>query len=172
MAPQGNRRTAWLQVCELENPVGLLCFTNNQQVARWQRQNTVQWCKNEVTFPLLNRKLHSSCKIHIIYFMSSWKCHRAKEILWPFRHTIVTAEEWVCLVTVLSRENHICMSSRENICCPAHTAVVCLMLWKLILVGDVGMDMARATRTRRAWLSCQRCQRFLTAERTWNMEGK
>ena len=30
-----------------------------------------------------------------------------------------------------------------------HTAAVCLMLWKLILVGDVGMDMARATGTRR-----------------------
>lgn len=47
-----------------------------------------------------------------------------------------------------------------------HTAVVCLMLWKLIRVGDVGIDMARATRTRRAWLSCQRCHRFLTADRT------
>lgn len=31
----------------------------------------------------------------------------------------------------------------------SHTAAVCLMLWKLILVGDVGMDMARATGTRR-----------------------
>lgn len=30
-----------------------------------------------------------------------------------------------------------------------HTAAVCLMLWKLIRVGDVGMDMARATGTRR-----------------------
>ena len=30
-----------------------------------------------------------------------------------------------------------------------HTAAVCLMLWKLILVGDVGMDMALATGTRR-----------------------
>lgn len=53
---------------------------------------------------------------------------------------------------------------------PAHTAVVCLMLWKLILVGDVGMDMALATRTRRLWLSCQRCHRFLTAERTCSAE--
>lgn len=52
-----------------------------------------------------------------------------------------------------------------------HTAVVCLMLWKLILVGDVGIDMARATRTRRAWLSCQRCHRFLTADRTWRGEN-
>lgn len=47
-----------------------------------------------------------------------------------------------------------------------HTAAVCLMLWKLILVGDVGMDMARATGTWRAWWSCQRCHRFLRAERT------
>lgn len=53
---------------------------------------------------------------------------------------------------------------------PAHTAVVCLMLWKLILVGDVGMDMALATRMRRLWLSCQRCHRFLTAERTCSSE--
>lgn len=53
-----------------------------------------------------------------------------------------------------------------------HTAVVCLMLWKLIRVGDVGIDMARATRTRRAWLSCQRCHRFLTADRTWNGEDR
>lgn len=30
-----------------------------------------------------------------------------------------------------------------------HTAAVCLMLWKLIRMGDVGMDMARATGTRR-----------------------
>lgn len=44
------------------------------------------------------------------------------------------------------------------------------MLWKLILVGDVGMDMALATRMRRLWLSCQRCHRFLTAERTCSAE--
>lgn len=30
-----------------------------------------------------------------------------------------------------------------------HTAAVCLMLWKLIRVGEVGMDMARAPGTRR-----------------------
>lgn len=30
-----------------------------------------------------------------------------------------------------------------------HTAAVCLMLWKLIRVGDVGMDTARARGTRR-----------------------
>lgn len=48
-----------------------------------------------------------------------------------------------------------------------HTAAVCLMLWKLMRVGDVGMDMARATRTRREWWSCQRCHLFLAAERTW-----
>lgn len=53
---------------------------------------------------------------------------------------------------------------------PAHTAVVCLMLWKLILVGDVGMDMALATRRRRLWWSCQRCHRFLTTERTCSSE--
>lgn len=47
-----------------------------------------------------------------------------------------------------------------------HTAAVCLMLWKLIRVGDVGMDMARATRTRSEWWSCQRCHLFLAAERT------
>lgn len=58
----------------------------------------------------------------------------------------------------------------EIACFCGHTAVVCLMLWKLILVGEVGIDMARATRTRRAWLSCQRCHRFLTAERTYNDE--
>lgn len=27
-----------------------------------------------------------------------------------------------------------------------HTAAVCLMLWKLIRVGEVGMDMAPGTR--------------------------
>lgn len=48
-----------------------------------------------------------------------------------------------------------------------HTAAVCLMLWKLIRVGEVGIDMARATRTRREWWSCQRCHLFLAAERTW-----
>lgn len=55
-----------------------------------------------------------------------------------------------------------------------HTAAVCLMLWKLIRVGDVGMDMARATRTRSEWWSCQRCHLFLAAERTWwkKKEGK
>lgn len=54
-----------------------------------------------------------------------------------------------------------------------HTAAVCLMLWKLIRVGDVGMDMARATRTRREWWSCQRCHLFLAAERTWwKQKGK
>ena len=30
-----------------------------------------------------------------------------------------------------------------------HTVAVCLMLGKLILVGEVGMDMARALGTRR-----------------------
>ena len=52
------------------------------------------------------------------------------------------------------------------------TAVVCFILWKLILVGEVGRDMARATRTLRAWLSCQRCHLFLAAERTWTMTMK
>lgn len=52
-------------------------------------------------------------------------------------------------------------------CRAYHTAAVCLMLWKLIRVGDVGIDMARATRTRREWWSCQRCHLFLAAERTW-----
>ncbi len=51
--------------------------------------------------------------------------------------------------------------------CKGQTAVVCLMLWKLMRVGEVGMDMALATLTRSAWLSCQRCQRFLAAERTY-----
>lgn len=32
------------------------------------------------------------------------------------------------------------------------------------------MDMALATRKRRLWLSCQRCHRFLTAERTCSSE--
>lgn len=62
------------------------------------------------------------------------------------------------------------MQQRLCACSQAHTAVVCLMLWKLILVGDVGMDMARATRTRKVWLSCQRCHRFLTAERTYDLD--
>lgn len=52
-------------------------------------------------------------------------------------------------------------------CRAYHTAAVCLMLWKLIRVGEVGIDMARATRTRREWWSCQRCHLFLAAERTW-----
>lgn len=52
----------------------------------------------------------------------------------------------------------------------SHTAAVCLILWKLIRVGDVGMDMARATGTRRAWWSCQRCHRFLRAVRTCREE--
>lgn len=53
------------------------------------------------------------------------------------------------------------------LCGAYHTAAVCLMLWKLIRVGEVGIDMARATRTRREWWSCQRCHLFLAAERTW-----
>lgn len=48
-----------------------------------------------------------------------------------------------------------------------HTAEDCLMLWKLTRVGEVGMDMARATRARMECLSCHRCHRFRTAERTW-----
>lgn len=47
------------------------------------------------------------------------------------------------------------------------TAVDCLMLWKLTRVGEVGMDMARATRARMECLSCHRCHRFRTADRTW-----
>lgn len=100
--------------------------------------------------------------------------HQTRKIAWLFSHTgHITAllEESVRSV------NHfiVCTRQKDYICslrccrgdyCYGHTAVVCLMLWKLILVGDVGMDMARATRTRRAWLSCQRCHRFLTAERT------
>ncbi|KAH0626822.1 hypothetical protein JD844_002062, partial [Phrynosoma platyrhinos] len=42
----------------------------------------------------------------------------------------------------------------------------CLMLWKLTRVGDVGMDMALATRARMECLSCHRCHLFRTAERT------
>lgn len=49
----------------------------------------------------------------------------------------------------------------------AHTAVDCLMLWKLTRVGEVGMDMALATRARMECLSCQRCHRFRTADLTW-----
>lgn len=45
-------------------------------------------------------------------------------------------------------------------------AVDCLMLWKLTRVGDVGMDMALATRARMECLSCHRCHLFRTAERT------
>lgn len=47
-----------------------------------------------------------------------------------------------------------------------HSAEDCLMLWKLTRVGEVGMDMARATRARIECLSCQRCHRFRTADRT------
>lgn len=50
---------------------------------------------------------------------------------------------------------------------PAQTAVDCLMLWKLMRVGEVGMDMALATRARMECLSCHRCHRFRTADRTW-----
>lgn len=57
---------------------------------------------------------------------------------------------------------------------PSHTAAQtaedCLMLWKLTRVGEVGMDMARATRARMECLSCHRCHRFRTAERTWGCE--
>lgn len=53
---------------------------------------------------------------------------------------------------------------------PAQTAEDCLMLWKLTRVGEVGMDMARATRARMECLSCHRCHRFRTAERTWGCE--
>lgn len=52
----------------------------------------------------------------------------------------------------------------------AQTAVDCLMLWKLTRVGEVGMDMARATRARMECLSCHRCHRFRTADRTWGRE--
>lgn len=48
----------------------------------------------------------------------------------------------------------------------AQTAVDCLMLWKLTRVGEVGMDMARATRARMECLSCHRCHLFRMAERT------
>lgn len=47
-----------------------------------------------------------------------------------------------------------------------HTAVDCLMLWKLTLVGEVGMDMARATRALMECLSCHRRHLFRMAERT------
>lgn len=40
------------------------------------------------------------------------------------------------------------------------------MLWKLTRVGEVGMDMARATRARMECLSCHRCHLFRMAERT------
>lgn len=53
---------------------------------------------------------------------------------------------------------------------PVQTAEDCLMLWKLTRVGDVGMDMARATRARIECLSCQRCHLFRMAERTWGTE--
>lgn len=49
---------------------------------------------------------------------------------------------------------------------PAQTAVDCLMLWKLTRVGEVGMDMARATRARIECLSCHRRHLFRMAERT------
>lgn len=50
--------------------------------------------------------------------------------------------------------------------CNGQTADDCLMLWKLTRVGEVGIDMARATRARIECLSCQRCHRLRTAERT------
>lgn len=55
---------------------------------------------------------------------------------------------------------------------PAQTAVDCLMLWKLTRVGEVGMDMARATRARMECLSCHRCHRFRTADRTWGVRQR
>lgn len=48
----------------------------------------------------------------------------------------------------------------------AQSAVDCLTLWKLTRVGEVGMDMARATRARIECLSCHRCHLFRMAERT------
>lgn len=45
------------------------------------------------------------------------------------------------------------------------------MLWKLTLVGEVGMDMARATRALMECLSCQRCHLFRIAERTCGHSG-
>lgn len=51
-------------------------------------------------------------------------------------------------------------------------AVDCLMLWKLTRVGDVGMDMALATRARIECLSCHRCHLFRTAERTWEKTSR
>lgn len=48
----------------------------------------------------------------------------------------------------------------------AQSAVDCLMLWKLTRVGEVGMDMARATRARMECLSCHRCHLLRIAERT------
>ena len=40
------------------------------------------------------------------------------------------------------------------------------MLWKDTLLGDVGSDVARTARLRNELRSCQRIQRFLTADRT------
>lgn len=40
------------------------------------------------------------------------------------------------------------------------------MLWKDTLLGDVGSEVARTVRLRKEFRSCQRIQRFLTAERT------
>lgn len=57
------------------------------------------------------------------------------------------------------------LAARRRKCGP-HSAEDCLMLWKLTRVGEVGMDMARATRARIECLSCQRCHRFRTADRT------
>lgn len=58
------------------------------------------------------------------------------------------------------------VSSRCGRSLPAQTAVDCLMLWKLTRVGEVGMDMALAMRARMECLSCHRCHRFRTADRT------
>lgn len=41
-----------------------------------------------------------------------------------------------------------------------------MTLWKDTLLGDVGSEVARTVRLRKEFWSCQRIQRFLTAERT------
>lgn len=84
---------------------------------------------------------------------------------WPSERQTIT---WSLMPLAV----HLCgwITNEEKQLWEGQTAVVCLMLWKLMRVGEVGMDMALATLTRSAWLSCHRCQRFLAAERTYEEE--
>lgn len=149
-----------------QNTVSRELWKISRNAPKWQTmRGTLLWKRlsvNELMTTTTKDVLHVGQDPEtLVSGPSSWHndlwtavCHYSQ---WP--HGCVN----VRLLVPISR---ISQSVCERVCVSVHTAVVCLMLWKLTRVGDVGMDIARATRTRRAWLSCQRCQRFLTAERT------